>query len=52
MSKNDHFFDRRNFIKLGGLGIGAGFLAVNQVACTRGSKKEQPAMQGFEDKGD
>ncbi len=52
MSKNDHFFDRRNFIKLGGLGIGAGFLAVNQVACTRGSKKEQPAIQGFEDKGD
>lgn len=51
MSKNNKFFDRRNFIKLGGLGIGAGILSLNQMACSGGKKTAQPAIQGFEDTG-
>lgn len=51
MSKNNKFFDRRNFIKLGGLGIGAGILGLNQMACSSGKKTIQPAIQGFDDTG-
>lgn len=51
MSKNNQFFDRRNFIKLGGLGLGGGILAMNQVACTSSRAVSKPAIQGFDDTG-
>ncbi len=51
MSKNNKFFDRRNFIKLGGAGLGAGILGLNQMACSSGKKTIQPAIQGFDDTG-
>ena len=39
---------RRKFIQLMGLGIGAGFLGLSQVACKGGQKATQPVIQGFE----
>lgn len=51
MSKNNKFIDRRNFIKLGGAGLGAGILGLNQMACSSGKKTIQPAIQGFDDTG-
>ncbi len=44
-------FDRRNFIRLTGLGVGAGVLGLNQIACTGGKKTAQSVIQGFEDSG-
>ena len=41
-------FNRRNFIKLTGLGAGAGMLSLNHFGCTN-SKQKQPAIAGFED---
>lgn len=40
--------DRRKFIKMTGLGIGAGVLGVSQVACKSGQKFAQPNLPGFE----
>jgi predicted dehydrogenase len=51
MSKNNLNFDRRNFIKLGGVGLGAGILGFNHMACSSGKKTAQPIIQGFEDTG-
>ncbi len=52
MENNDRLTNRRNFIRLTGLGIGAGILGLNQVACTSGRKTtEQPDILGFEDTG-
>lgn len=43
---------RRKFMKLTGLGIGAGVFGLQQVACTIGKKVSKPAIQGFEDTGE
>ena len=42
-------FDRRNFIKLTGLGVGAGILGMQQSGCKGGEELTQPAIQGFEE---
>lgn len=47
---NNQLFDRRNFLKLAGIGIGAGVLGMQQ-ACTAGKQIVRPAIQGFEDSG-
>ncbi len=49
--KNKETTNRRNFIKLTGLGVGAGVIGLNQIACTGGKKTAQPVIQGFEDTG-
>lgn len=43
--------NRRNFIKLTGIGIGAGILGMNQIACTNREKAAKTTIQGFEDTG-
>jgi predicted dehydrogenase len=43
--------NRRQFIKLTGLGVGASMLGINQISCTGGKKTAQPVIQGFEDTG-
>jgi predicted dehydrogenase len=48
MKKNESF-DRRKFIKLTGLGIGAGIFGMQQTGCKSGEKVAQPAIQGFEE---
>ena len=40
-------FNRRRFIKITGLGAGAGIISLNQLGCTNQQKK--PAIAGFED---
>ncbi len=46
---NSQSFDRRNFIRLAGFGVGAGMLGMQ--ACTSQRTMVQPVIQGFEDKG-
>lgn len=48
MKKNESF-DRRKFIKLTSLGIGAGVLGLQQTGCKGGAKVTQPVIQGFEE---
>jgi predicted dehydrogenase len=48
MKKNESF-DRRKFIKLTSLGIGAGVLGLQQTGCKGGEKVTQPVIQGFEE---
>lgn len=48
MKKNESF-DRRKFIKLTGLGIGAGIFGMQQTGCKSGEKVAQPAIQGFKE---
>lgn len=48
--KKNQLLDRRNFLKITGIGIGAGMLGMQQ-SCGAGKKLAQPAIQGFEDKG-
>ncbi|MGC9352206.1 MAG: Gfo/Idh/MocA family protein [Mariniphaga sp.] len=43
------FFNRRNFIKTTGLGIGAGVLGLQQVGCSDGKKEKKSTIQGFEE---
>lgn len=43
--------NRRNFLKLTGIGIGAGILGMNQIACTNREKAAKTTIQGFEDTG-
>ena len=40
--------DRRNFLKLAGLGAGAGIMGLQQMGCGSSKKVAQPVMQGFE----
>jgi len=49
-TQDKHFVDRRNFIRLAGLGVGAGVLGMQQ-ACSSGKQVVQPEIQGFEDVG-
>lgn len=42
-------FDRRKFIQMTGLGVGAGVLGLQQTACTGKRKFTEPAIQGFEE---
>ena len=49
--KSKHFSEpsgRRNFIKLTGLGIGAGVLGMQNLSCSGGKAASHPAIQGFE----
>ncbi|NLO02507.1 MAG: Gfo/Idh/MocA family oxidoreductase [Bacteroidales bacterium] len=47
--KNDNnLFNRRNFIKVTGIGLGSGVLALNNINCTGGKKVAEPVIQGFE----
>lgn len=41
--------DRRNFIKLAGLGAGAGFFGLQQIACSGGPEPAKPRIAGFEE---
>ncbi len=43
-----NLFNRRNFIKVSGIGLGSGMLALNNINCTGGKKVVQPVIQGFE----
>jgi len=43
---------RRNFVKLTGLGLGAGVLGFNQVACGNREQSSGSVIQGFEDTGE
>jgi len=45
----DQPFNRRKFIKLTGLGVGSGMLAISQLSCSNSSKQKQQTIQGFED---
>lgn len=40
--------NRRNFLKLAGLGAGAGIMGLQQMGCGSSKKVAQPVMQGFE----
>jgi predicted dehydrogenase len=42
-------FDRRKFIQMTGLGIGAGVIGLQQMGCKGGGKVTEPAIQGFEE---
>lgn len=46
--RTSQFFNRRNFIKLTGLGAGAAALGFQQTGCRAGKEIAQPAIQGFE----
>ena len=41
-------FNRRNFIKITGLGVGTGIIGLNQFGCTN-SKQKMTTIQGFDD---
>lgn len=41
-------FNRRNFIKISSIGIGAGFLGLGQSACSGSKNIVPPTIQGFE----
>lgn len=43
--------DRRGFLKIAGIGTGAGILGLQQMACSNIKKATEPVIQGFEDKG-
>ena len=54
--KNYQLFDRRNFLRTAGLGVGAGILGVQQACKSSRSalvaqNDQSPAIQGFEDTG-
>ena len=49
--KNNRLFDRRNFIKSAGLGVGAGIFGIQQSCKSVGTIVTPPAIQGFEDTG-
>ena len=54
--KNNQLFDRRNFIRTAGLGVGAGILGIQQACKSSGSAAvaktvQSPAIQGFDDTG-
>lgn len=42
-------FNRRKFIRMTGLGVGAGVVGLQQVSCAGEKKVSQPAIQGFEE---
>ena len=45
-------FNRRGFLKIAGIGAGAGILGVQSVACSNREKtSNQPVIEGFDDKG-
>ena len=45
-------FNRRGFLKIAGIGAGAGILGVQNIACTNRKKiSNQPVIEGFDDKG-
>jgi len=44
-------FDRRNFIKSAGMGVGAGILGIQQACKTARTVVAPPDIQGFEDTG-
>ena len=48
----NQLFDRRKFIKLSGLGVGAGVLGLQQTSCAAQRKSAQPLIQGFEETPD
>ena len=45
----NQLFNRRKFIKLTGLGVGAGVLGLQQISCSGERKIVQPDIQGFEE---
>jgi predicted dehydrogenase len=50
--KKNQSFDRRGFLKIAGIGTGAGILGLQNIACSdRKQTTNQPAIQGFDDKG-
>jgi len=49
--KMDNLFDRRNFIKSAGLGVGAGILGIQQSCKSTRSVVAPPDIQGFENTG-
>jgi predicted dehydrogenase len=51
MKKNESF-NRRKFIKLTGLGIGAGIIGIQQSGCKGGEAATRPVIQGFDDTGE
>ena len=51
MVKNNHSVNRRNFIKLAGIGIGAGIINMPQMGCSESKKIINPEIQGFESTG-
>ena len=45
-------FNRRSFLRMAGIGAGAGILGVQNIACSNAKKtSNQPVIQGFDDKG-
>ncbi len=42
------FFNRRNFLKITGLGVGTGMIGLNQFGCTN-SQQKKTTIQGFDD---
>ena len=52
MKEFNHFPTRRSFLKMAGIGAGAGILGVQNIACSTWKKtSNQPVIQGFDDKG-
>jgi predicted dehydrogenase len=45
------FLDRRNFIRITGLGVGSGIMGLNQTSCSSDTVKNK-VIQGFEDTGE
>ena len=51
MKKENQSFDRRAFLKVAGIGAGAGILSMQQACKSAQSVVQQAVIQGFEDSG-
>ncbi len=47
----DHSVNRRKFLKVAGMGVGAGVVGLHALSCSTGKKIVTPLIQGFEDTG-
>ncbi len=47
-NKQNSLTDRRNFIKLTGLGVGAGLIGLQQISCSGGKGTEKQAIQDLQ----
>ncbi len=48
-SNENRALNRRNFIRLSGLGAGAGIIGIQQAGCSSSSKEKRQVIQGFEE---
>jgi len=51
-NSNKQLFDRRKFIEMTGLGVGAGIFSLQNIGCARSKKDTEPVIQGFDETGE